>query len=283
MAQYRKDTNQYLANGTTVFEVQMNTDKDGNIQNVYGTGGNIPLSAGLIDGYSYIEKFGANFSIGADLETIWAQGGKYTFLSNAAVVYADTIVADDGEDKSDGTGARTVLVEGLDSSYHAVSETLTVGGAASTTQFLRVFRISVATAGSVGTNTKPILISTDANGTGTVLGTIATHGSGSNEEGFGQSQIGVYTIPAGKTGYLTQWTVGSTGTSACHAFLREYEQVNGQIARTLDNLFFLNGLQTKHYTIPLRIPEKSDVEVQAYNTATGVAISTSFNIILVDN
>lgn len=283
MAQYRIDTNQYLSNGTTIFEVQMGADKDGNVLNTFGSGSNIPVSAGLVDGYSYVEKFGSNLTVGANLETIWDQGGLYTFLSNAAQVYVDTIAADDGEDNATGTGARTVTVEGLDSSYNPISETVTVGGAISTASFLRVFRAYVETAGSIGTNTKPILISTAANGTGTVLATIGTHGIGVNEEGFGQTQLGVYTIPAGKTGYLTQWTVGSSGTSAVQAFIRYREYVDGTVAKTLDNLYFVNGLQTKDYTIPLKLTEKSDIEIQAYNNATGIAVSTSFNIILIDN
>ena len=116
-----------------------------------------------------------------------------------------------------------------------------------------------------------------------VLANISTHGTGVNEEGFGQTFLGLYTVPAGKTGYLTQWTVGSSGTTSVQSYFRYKPFTDGNIFKTLDNIYFVNGHQVKDYKVPLQLEEKSDVEVQAYNNATGVAISTSFNIILVDN
>jgi hypothetical protein len=283
MAIWNKVLQKLNNNNTQQYEVVMMADKDGNIINTSGVASNISLAAGDISGYSYIEKFGSNLSVGANIETIWNNGGKYVYPTSAAVVYCDTVVADDGEDNAAGTGARTVTIQGLDASYHAVEETVTVGGAPSNTEFLRVNRAFVATAGSVGTNTKPILISTAANGIGTVLANIATHGTGSNEEGFGQTFLGLYTIPAGKTGYLTQWTMGANGTSAVNSYFRYRPYLNGNIFLTIDTMFFVNGHFTKDYSVPIKLDEKADVEVQAYNTATGVGVSTSFNIILVDN
>lgn len=247
------------------------------------SGGGLWIAGGKAPGWSNVNKFGSNLSVGANLETIWNNGGKYVYPTSAAVVYCDTVVADDGEDNAAGTGARTVTIQGLDASYHAVEETVTVGGAPSNTEFLRINRAFVATAGSIGTNTKPVLISTAANGTGTVLANIATHGTGTNEEGFGQTFLGLYTIPAGKTGYLTQWCMGTSGTSAVNAYLRYRPYLNGNIFLTRDTMFFGTGHFTKDYSVPLKLEEKADVEVQAFNSATGVAVSTSFSIILVDN
>lgn len=283
MAIWNKLTQALNTNNTAQYEVVMNADKDGNIINTSGVASNISLAAGDISGYSYIEKFGSNLNVGSDLETVWHGGGIYTYLTTAAPVYCDTVVGDDGDDNASGDGARTVIIKGVDSSYNEVQEEVTVGGAPSTTEFLRVNRAFVQTAGVVTTNTKPLLISTAANGTGTILGNIATHGTGNNEEGFGQTFLGLYTIPAGKTGYLTQWTTGSSGTSGVNAYFRYRPFTNGNVFRTIDNMYFLNGYFVKDYSVPIKLAEKSDVEVQAYNSATGVAVSTSFNIILVDN
>jgi len=261
----------------------MTADKDGNIINTSGVASNISLAAGDITGYSSIEKFGSNLGVAGSLETIWSYGGIYQYLTTATSVYCDTVVGDDGDDNATGDGARTVTIKGLDASYHEIEETVTVGGAPTTAEFLRVNRAYVATAGVITTNTKPILISTGANGTGTVLADIATHGGGSNEEGFGQTFLGLYTIPAGKTGYLTQWTMGSSGTSLVNSYFRYRPFTNGNVFRTIDNMYFVNGHFSKNYAVPLKLLEKSDVEVQAYNSATGVAVSTSFSIILVDN
>jgi len=283
MAIWNKTIQELNTNNTTQYEVVMTADKDGNIINTSGVASNIALAAGEVSGYSYVEKFGSNLTVGADLETVWSYGGKYTYLTTAAVVYCDTTVADDGEDNATGDGARTVTIQGLDALYNPIEETVTVGGAPTTAEFLRVNRAYVATAGDITTNTKSVLISTGANGTGTVLADIATHGGGSNEEGFGQTFLGLYTIPAGKTGYLTQWTMGSSGTSNVNAYYRYRPFTNGNVFRTIDNMYFVNGFFVKDYSVPIKLLEKSDVEVQVFNSATGVAVSTSFNIVLVDN
>ena len=49
------------------------------------------------------------------------------------------------------------------------------------------------------------------------------------------------------------------------------------------DIMFLNNYSIKDYKVPLEIPEKADVEVRAYDSATGTPVSTTYNIILVDN
>lgn len=243
-----------------------------------------PFNTGIGSGtgqQDFIEKFGANLSIGANLETIWEPGGIYEYLTTASVVSA---VSDESADTApSGDGARTIELQGLDANYNTITEIIstggTGGGASSTQQFLRIFRAIVKTAGSTNTNEGDILIKA---GSTTVI-SIGTYGTGSNKEGFGQSQTSVYTIPAGKTGYLTQWSVGSSVyNSGVQAFFQISEVNDGPILRTKD-VMFLNNYSIKNYKVPLEIPEKSDVEVRAYDTATGVPVSTTYNIILVDN
>ena len=58
MAMWNIDTQEYLANNKTLFEAFQIADKDGNIINTFGAASNIPIAAGLVDGYSHINKFG---------------------------------------------------------------------------------------------------------------------------------------------------------------------------------------------------------------------------------
>jgi hypothetical protein len=231
-------------------------------------------------GQDYIEKFGANLNVNGNLETVWEPGGIYEYLSTASTV---TAISDSSADSSAGTGARTVELLGLDTDYNIISDIITTNGTsagtASTKEFLRIYRAQVQHAGSTGTNAGNILIK--ANGL-TVI-SIGTHGTGSNTEGFGQSQTSVYTIPAGKTGYITQWTVGSSIYNAgVHAYLQVADRTNGSTSRTKD-IMFLNNYAVKDYKIPLRVLEKSDIEVRAYDASSGAAVSTSYNVILIDN
>lgn len=243
-----------------------------------------PFNTGIGSGtgdQDFIEKFGANLSVGANLETIWEPGGIYEYLTTASVVSA---VSDEaGDTAPSGTGARTIELQGLDANYNTITEIIstggTGGGASSSQQFLRIYRALVRTAGSTESNEGLIQVKA---GSTTVI-SIGTHGTGANKEGFGQSQTSVYTVPAGKTGYLTQWSVGSSVyNSGVQAFFNVSETDDGNVLRIKD-VMFLNNFSIKDYKVPLQIPEKADVEVRAYNNATGIPVSTTYNIILVDN
>lgn len=245
-----------------------------------------PFNTGIGSGtgnQQFIEKFGANLSVGNDLETIWEEGGIYNYLTTTSKVSA---ISDNIQDSLNGTGARTIEIEGLDGDYNVIKEVIscnatdgTQGGPESVNEFLRVYRAVVKTAGATGTNDGFIDINTN---TGPIVA-IGTHGIGVNEEGFGQSQTSVYTIPADKTGYLTQWSIGtSDANKSVHAYFMSSEVNDGTILRIKD-VMFLNNYSIKDYKVPLAFPAKTDLEVRAYDGATGAAVSTSYNIILVDN
>ena len=240
---------------------------------------NINISADST-GQGYIEKFGANLSVGSNLETIWEVGGLYEYLTTASAVSA---VSDEGSDTTTGTGARTIELQGLDADYNTVTEIISTGGTGggnvSSQEFLRIFRAAVKTAGSTGTNDGNITIEAGA----TTVISIGTHGTGVNKEGFGQSQTSVYTVPAGKTGYITQWSVGSsTYNSDVQAYLLISEPEDGKVLRTKD-IMFLSNYSVKDYKVPLQVPETSDIEVRAFDSSTGIPVSTSYNVILIDN
>jgi len=280
MAQWNKNTQEYLANGTSLFEVVMLADQDGNPLNSYGSAANIPIAAGLLDGYSSIEKFGRNPSVATSIETIWDRGGLYQYLTSAAAVYVYSANAADG---LTGTGARKVTVLGLDTNYNLVQEEVTVNGAASIQTFLRVYRAFITEAGSDGYNRGDVVISTEASGAGTVLAQLGGDGTGVNYIGFGQTMLSLYTVPAGKTAYLTQWTIGAADyNSSTSAFLRTRLPVNGFVMTTSDTMSVSGGFHVKNYSIPLKFNEKVDIEVQAFN-GSGTQISSTFNLILVDN
>jgi len=281
MAQWNKDSQSYLPNGTTLFEIVGLADKDGNLINSFGIASNIPIAGGLVDGYSAIHKFGRNPNVGNIPETIWMYGGLYSYLDvgSDSTVYAYSASSDDGPGND---GAHTITVQGLDNDFNEIEETITVNGAASTASFLRVYRAFVATAGVLTANDGNILISTAASGGGTVLADIGTIGTGSTT-GLGQTQLALYTIPAGKTGYLTTWNIGVAPMNNAVTVTLLARELDGDAPfRTKDIVDIVGGYTTQNYSIPLRFPEKTDIEVRGTGDTSSV-ISSSFDIILVDN
>jgi len=278
MAQWRIDNQEYLEHNKTIFEVVNIADEDGNIINTFGAASNIVISAGDLAGYSAINKFGRNPNIGGAPETIWMYGGRYVYLTSPSTVYAHST---DTDDSVSGTGARTVTIQGLDGNYESIEETVTVrSGVASTAQFLRVFRAFVVTSGSTGTNEGNIIISTGAAGTGTVLADIGTIGTGTTY-GLGQTQLALYTIPAHCTGYLTSWYVGVGSYNDAVTVSLLSREFNSAF-RTRDIMDVPGGSHVRNYSVSIRLPAKTDVEIIGI-ASTGTNISSSFDIILVDN
>ena len=240
----------------------------------------VDISKGDVLNVEYIHKFGRNPAIGGAPETIWMQGGIYTYLSAASTVF---VSSNDDDDNPAGNGAQTVTIVGLDANYNSITATQPVNNLAGTTEFLRVFRAFVASAGSTGTNEGDVRISTAAGGTGIVLADIGKIGTGTTY-GLGQSQLALYTVPAHCDAYLTTWNVG-VGAYNDTVTASLYTRASGQGAnaafRTRDIMDVPGGLHTRNYEIPFLIPSKTDIEIRAI-ASTGTVVSSSFDLILVE-
>tara|TARA_A200000159_G_scaffold68457_3_gene63358 strand:+ start:14708 stop:15460 length:753 start_codon:yes stop_codon:yes gene_type:complete len=232
------------------------------------------VSRGKVRGAYHIIKFGENLDVDGSMETIWDGGGLYTYLTSAGVL---TVTSSDTDDAASGTGARTVTVEGLDANYNLVSETLTVGGSAGTIEFYRVFRAFVETSGSSGTNEGTISIASGA----TTLAQIGTVGS-PIETGLGQTFMALYTVPAGYTGFIYQFDV-STAKSDGNIFLVKRGHTDNGTWRSQDIIHANVNSIERNYKFPLKIEEKSDIEVRALSLTNNMKCAATFCILLVQN
>ena len=61
-----------------------------------------------------IHKFGSNPDVGTTMEDIWQTGGVYTWLQSAVTLEA---ISDSADDIITGSGARKVIVQGLDPDF----------------------------------------------------------------------------------------------------------------------------------------------------------------------
>lgn len=239
----------------------------------------ISISSGNLEGVSYIEKFGMNVDVDANKETVWDAGGIYEYLTDTETIAITSTLP--LADNATGTGAQTVEVQGLDTDFNLLTETLTVGGASSTGEFLRVFRARVITAGSNEVNEGVLSIISDTSTT--TLAQIGVDGSGSNAAGRGQTFMSQYTVPAGKTAYLTQWTVGAgkQNTDAIAFLMCRNILEDGWSSK--DVIAVSATTYSKDYTIPMMFTEKTDIEVRAFSSANNSLVSSTFCLILIDN
>jgi len=256
--------------------------------NVNTTGSTTPSSAeidfylavakGDFTGYSNVSKFGYNPTVGSgNYESIWEGSNAYPWMSTDDQL---EVLSSDTDDTSAGTGARTVELQGLDSSWNVLTETVTMNGTSAVTttgSFLRIFRARVVTAGSSGRNEGTITIRDQDTSTTRAL---ITNGA---TDGNGQTLMAVYTIPAGKTGYVININVSSQ---------KDQEQTYRLMARdnTVANAAwnvkeFLTGRggfsDWRKYAIN-KATEKTDLDFQVISNSTSAAAG-GFELILIDN
>src|SRR6056300_1306882 len=242
------------------------------------TVGDIPfylaVQQGKVPGYTMVNKFGYNPSIGSlAFETIWETGNNYPWQSSAVTV---DVVSDDANDDLAGTGARTLKIQGLDGSYNLAEETVDMDGTTTvtTTQtFLRVFRMSVETAGTSGNNEGNITVT--YTGGSDVAATITA--------GNGQTLMAVYTIPAGYTGYLLSMNIssGKDQEQTCKLKTRDNTIANSAF-QTKEYLDVRGGQTTVIFNAINVIPEKSDIYISGKASSTSSA-SASFDLLLVQD
>jgi len=256
--------------------------------NVNTTGSTTPSSAeidfylavakGDFTGYSNVSKFGYNPTVGSgNYESIWEGSNAYPWMSAADQL---EVLSSDTDDTSAGTGARTVELQGLDSSWNVLTETVTMNGTSAVTttgSFLRIFRARVVTAGSSGRNEGTITIRDQDTSTTRAL---ITNGA---TDGNGQTLMAVYTIPAGKTGYIININVSSAKDQEQTYRLMSRDNTVANAAWNVKE--FLTGRggfsDWKKYAIN-KATEKTDLDFQVISNSTSSAAG-GFELILIDN
>ena len=235
---------------------------------------------GEVPGQTNEFKFGSQDAIGNVEIPIWDVAAVYTYQATAKPMF---VSSPNAADQSTGTGARTVKIWGLDANYAEINETVTLASvtAVTTTQsYLRVFRAWVVTAGSGNQNAGIVYVGASTVSAGTPVEKYAAISAGEN-----QTLMALWTVPAGKTGYLRRWAVSSGATAAllgvtARLRIREF----GALFRTRDKRSAVRSVIQLKYEVPLVIPEKSDIQVTGIRAAgSNVDGSATFELILRDN
>lgn len=167
--------------------------------------------------FGSVHKFGAIASVGTSL-TPCTTAGVYPTPTTPVSLEA---VAGAADVHTTGAGAWTLQVQGLGADWREQSEDIQLNGAtpvALTKTWLRVFRMKIIEGGSYTDSTTPTHVGAIEV---RVAGAGATWGIIDADAGFGmgQSQIGVYTIPKDKRGFLLGHHITIEGTKAADIFL----------------------------------------------------------------
>ena len=246
----------------------------------------LEVAKGNIPGHAVVNKFGRNPTIGAGLnEAVWDGSTVYTFPTTVDITHLRQAV--------DQTAMRgqTIEVQGLDTNYDLVVQNVTLNASDTTTPVAlatagtalrRVFRMKVL-ANVVTTQN----IELRNVGGGTTYAVITA--------GYNQTMMAIYTVPAGKTAYVTHYYMSSNKVAGggspeiiARLWMRDNTntyapQIKHIIGTDSDAATYVNH-DFKPY---FKVEEKSDIWVNAEEiTATGgviANIAAGFDLILVDN
>ena len=218
----------------------------------------LAIQRGNIPNFSGIQKFGYNTAVGTVFETIWENGSLYAYPTSSTTAVATSTSTDDNDS--------LVHIYGLDSDWDLADEVITVGGSASTTSFIRVFR-------SVLTNANTGIVNV-----GKITTTVNSLPVSIIDVGYGQSLQAIYTIPRNYRGYLMSIDVGTSKQKEVEAKFMQ-RPLNGNTFQTKSLITSFGTPFRKDYLVPEILSEKSDLEIRAKADAT-TSISAGFQLIL---
>lgn len=236
------------------------------------------VAAGIIPNHKVIKKFGSNPAVGTTPVPIWDAGDNpYPYLDSATILYAASTSAND---TLTGTGARTIVVEGLDENWDECQCQVDLDGQTPVQlpggPHIRVYRAYTETAGSGGYNDGDIYIGygTFTNGVPDVV--LAKITIGTN-----QTLMAMYSVPLGHTAFLYEYfvTSGKGREVQIDSMVRRF----GGVFRLSRRVGLLNYGFHFNNTIPFVLPEKTDLEVRGTAVLATTPVEAGFDLVLVKN
>jgi hypothetical protein len=226
----------------------------------------LQVGRGQIPGHQSVFLFGYSASItNAAFIPAWENTAAYTYPASAVAM---TIVSTSASDTD-----VSIVVMGLDEKYHQITETIVLNGTTgvvTTRLFFRVNQLNV-----LPDSVNPVGVITAKNG-GVTYGQIAVD--------TGQSNMSIYTVPAGYTLHGTHvgaWSSTSV-TSGVYATFRTQTLSPAGTKYIVSQAPFLNTFEFAAQ-FPLNFPEKTDVQFQFKSSGAGLGIGTIFEGVLIKN
>ena len=244
----------------------------------------LEIPAGNITGYSSVNKFGENPDIAVNTtEDVWDGGGTYSFPTTATITHIRQATDQVGTDAN-----ATIEIQGLDASWNLTTQTADLDGTDTTTEvvlgtaLIRVFRMKVL---------ENIVGAADiwVGATGMSVGTA----NAIIQAGNNQTLMAIYTIPNGKTGYLTNYYCDNETDGTRHPNSARFKlwiadrdntyEFQLKHSRSIPELG--NGI-VQNFKPYMKITQKSDIKISC--TINGSANEdghphAGFDLILVDN
>jgi hypothetical protein len=246
----------------------------------------IPISLGLVNGVTVDNFMGVNPDVDGDPEDLIFQGGSYTELPAADNL---EISSSSLNDSITGTGARVIVLLGLDENGDQIAENILMNGTTTVTTtntFSALNNAFVVDTGSQGFNDDNIEIVDQSTGN-IMVGFIGV----TNGEGNNRMHQFIYTIPNNITGILMQLT-GSVSRGGGSSSIKEAETVL-QIKPGGSNTYLPIGsvssrsdgssVNTSDLNPPGALTAGTVIKARAFSLSNNSKVTLTASLILIDN
>ena len=238
----------------------------------------LPFGAtlGRVAGHSRMAVYGHRATPVAG-DDVWEGGGAYPLQSTATKL---EILSASANDTAAGTGARTFVIQGLDTNFNQISETITMNGVTpvqTALTYLRVNSLTIATSGSGQVNAGDV--------------TLRVTGAGATQAiaraGYGFAKQCVFTVPNGFTLLVTDVLPECGGVNTATAIVMAFTRIlpNGSIIRTneynasttlLSQRTVLTGAVVGAMsTVSMRVSSVVGTPVDGYASLNGILIDST--------
>jgi hypothetical protein len=228
----------------------------------------VQVARGQIMGHSTLNIYGFQVAVTTTNIPVWEVAGAYVYPVSATVMHLASSV-NTGADLS-GT---TILIEGLDSAYNPITETVALTGttvAVTTKEFLRINGMRVTAGAPTGTIT---------------LKNVANNVTYAQiNPSIGRAQMAIYTVPAGYTFYLSRIDAytSANGSSADWIQYRNVSTSASGVTQLTQQAPFTNTYHAQR-VMPRPFAEKTDIQLQAKTSANTYAVSIAAEGYLIKN
>ena len=247
---------------------------------------------GHIPGISVNNRFGRNDDIGSIFQPV-TMGGVYRTPQVSGATKLRIKAGGDAADTAAGTGARVILLSGLDATGLQITEQIVTAGASAsletTNTFFRLLSASVLESGTYGT-VSPIVSSHAAS-------IIIENSAGTEDwltiddtEGLGRalSEVGCFTVPLGKVGFIPSILVSVDSTKVADVLLFSRQNAIQESppyssVTMLGELSSISGAETVLPWAPFGpFPPLTDIGILAKISVGSAELDVHFEVILID-
>ena len=245
----------------------------------------LDIARGIAPGVRVVHCFGRNISIGSTFTPI-TRSGFYRTPQVSGATALRVKAGGNANDTANGSGGRSVTFVGLDATGALISDTVATAGASAsaptTKTFIRLMDAFVSSSGTYATQTNPSHV-------GTI--TIENAAGGSDwaqisDGSFprGDSEIGVYTVPKGRSAYVQAIRASSDADKKTNIILFKRGNILETVAPyspmvLVSEFPAISGSLQIDYDPPLAFPELTDFGFMAATTTSTVDVSISFDVV----